>query len=129
PDTAVAAGRGESRSPRLGLVIRHWQCDKENHGWREGGWEVIMQESYKYWAFISYSHVDEKQAAWLHKTLETYRVPRQFVGRQSRDGKLPQRLFPIFRDREELAGSPDLSTKIREALVQSRYLVVVCSPQ
>ena len=23
-------------SPRIGLVIGLWQCDKENHGWREG---------------------------------------------------------------------------------------------
>jgi hypothetical protein len=22
--------------PRLDLVFRRWQCDKENHGWREG---------------------------------------------------------------------------------------------
>jgi hypothetical protein len=24
------------RRPRIGLVIGLWQCDKENHGWREG---------------------------------------------------------------------------------------------
>jgi hypothetical protein len=23
-------------SPRVGLVFRFWQCDKKNHGWREG---------------------------------------------------------------------------------------------
>jgi hypothetical protein len=23
-------------SPRIGLVLWFWQCDKENHGWREG---------------------------------------------------------------------------------------------
>ena len=88
-----------------------------------------MEESYKYWAFISYSHADEEQAAWLHRALETYRVPRQLVGRQSPDTTLPKRLFPIFRDREELAGASDLSGKIKEALLQSRYLIVVCSPQ
>jgi len=22
--------------PRLGVVFGVWQCDKENHGWREG---------------------------------------------------------------------------------------------
>jgi hypothetical protein len=22
--------------PRIDLVFRFWQCDKENHGWREG---------------------------------------------------------------------------------------------
>jgi hypothetical protein len=23
-------------SPRVGVVFRLWQCDKDNHGWREG---------------------------------------------------------------------------------------------
>ena len=23
-------------SPRVDVVFRLWQCDKENHGWREG---------------------------------------------------------------------------------------------
>jgi hypothetical protein len=23
-------------SPRLDVVFRRWQCDKKNHGWREG---------------------------------------------------------------------------------------------
>ena len=23
-------------SPRIDVVFRVWQCDKENHGWREG---------------------------------------------------------------------------------------------
>jgi hypothetical protein len=23
-------------SPRVDVVFRSWQCDKENHGWREG---------------------------------------------------------------------------------------------
>ena len=39
-----------------------------------------MPNNYKYRAFISYSHSDEKWAAWLHKALETYRVPRHIVG-------------------------------------------------
>jgi hypothetical protein len=38
----------------------------------------------KYWAFISYSHADVAWSAWLHKTLERYRVPRQLVGRSTR---------------------------------------------
>src|SRR5260370_37010966 len=27
---------GSPRSPRVDVVFRLWQCDKENHGWREG---------------------------------------------------------------------------------------------
>jgi hypothetical protein len=34
---------------------------------------------YKYKAFISYSHQDKKWGDWLHKALETYRVPKGLV--------------------------------------------------
>ncbi len=85
--------------------------------------------SYKYWAFISYSHQDKEVADWLHHALETYRVPRRLVGRPSRDGAVPPRLFPVFRDREELPGSASLGDSITGALAASRYLVVVCSPR
>jgi hypothetical protein len=83
----------------------------------------------KYWAFLSYSHTDKKWGDWLHKALETYRVPRRLVGKDSRNGKIPARLFPIFRDREELPVSADLGSNINEALRESRYLIVICSPR
>src|SRR5437016_6755700 len=83
----------------------------------------------KYWAFLSYSHADKKWGDWLHKALETYRVPRRLVGKESRDGKVPPRVFPIFRDREELPISADLGSNINEALQESRYLIVICSPR
>ncbi len=83
----------------------------------------------KYWAFLSYSHTDRQWGDWLHKALETYRVPRRLIGQESRDGKIPARVFPVFRDREELPVSSDLSTNIEEALRESRYLIVICSPR
>ena len=86
-------------------------------------------EDYKYWAFISYSHADSHWANWLHKAVETYRVPKRLVGTASRDGKIPPRLFPVFRDRDELPGSADLSDSITSALAQSRTLLVICSPR
>jgi hypothetical protein len=84
---------------------------------------------FKYWAFISYSHRDEEWAQWLHNELETYRVPRRLVGRATPLGPVPRRLFPVFRDREELPGSADLGGNISGALSRSRTLVVVCSPR
>jgi len=69
-------------------------------------------EQFKYWAFISYSHADMRWGDWLHKKLEGYRVPRSLAGKPSRDGKVPRRLFPIFRDREELPVSADLGATI-----------------
>jgi hypothetical protein len=83
---------------------------------------------FKYRAFISYSHRDKKWGDWLHRSLETHRVPKRFVGEQTRDGPRPRKLFPIFRDREELPVSADLGTDIKEALTQSQYLIVICSP-
>jgi WD40 repeat protein len=83
----------------------------------------------KYWAFISYSHTDKEWGDWLHKALETYRVPSRLVGKESRDGIIPTRIFPVFRDREELPVSSDLGSNISEALRESRYLIVVCSPR
>ena len=32
----IAAAGAPAESPRLDVVFRFWQCDKENHGWREG---------------------------------------------------------------------------------------------
>ncbi len=84
----------------------------------------------KYWAFISYSHADAKWGQWLHKKLETFPVPRALVGKETERGyKVPKRLMPIFRDREELPGSATLKDNIQEALEQSRYLIVICSPR
>src|SRR5712692_7263851 len=88
-----------------------------------------MSEQFKYWAFISYSHQDKAWGDWLHKALETYRVPKRLVGRASRDGTVPKRLFPIFRDREELPTSSDLGANINDGLRQSRYMIVICSPK
>lgn len=90
---------------------------------------VALQEDYKYWAFISYSHQDEAWASWLHKSLETYKVPRKLVGRELETGVVPRRIFPIFRDREELPGAADLGGKLKNALRGSRYLIVICSPK
>ncbi len=85
-------------------------------------------QDFKYWAFISYSHHDEQWAKWLHKSLESYTLPRSLVGRKtSKHGDLPKRIFPVFRDRDELPGAADLGGKIKNALRESRNLIVICS--
>ncbi|HEX4303273.1 MAG TPA: toll/interleukin-1 receptor domain-containing protein [Rhizomicrobium sp.] len=87
-----------------------------------------MGEPYKYRAFISYNHRDQKWGEWLRRALESYRVPRRLVGAPGRDGPIPARLFPVYRDREETPTSADLSEQIQDALAQSAYLIVICSP-
>lgn len=81
-----------------------------------------------YWSFLSYSHRDAAVAAWLHHALETWPLPAALVGRPIAGTRLPRRLFPIFRDREELPTAPDLGAAIRAALDRSRTLIVLCSP-
>ena len=87
-----------------------------------------MDESPPYRAFISYSHRDARWGKWIHRRLESYRLPRAIVGRVTPCGPVPERLQPIFRDRDELGTAADLSTEIQTALQRSLFLVVVCSP-
>ena len=81
-----------------------------------------------YWAFISYSRKDEKVATKLHRAIERYRIPRELRGTPGRDGPTPERIFPVFRDRDELPLSADIGFSIKDALEASRYLIVICSP-
>ena len=82
----------------------------------------------RYAAFISYNHRDRKDASWLHRALETYRIPAKLRGRVTALGPLGSKLPPIFQDHEELAASPDLATSVRKALGQASSLIVICSP-
>ena len=82
----------------------------------------------RYSVFISYNHRDRDWAIWLHRALERYRIPERLRGRAVPWGELGPRLPPVFRDREELATSPDLAASVREALTNSTFLVVICSP-
>ncbi|MBS0556317.1 MAG: TIR domain-containing protein [Proteobacteria bacterium] len=84
-------------------------------------------QQFRYRAFISYSHRDEAFAVWLHRALETWRVPSRLVGTTTRAGEIPPCLHPVFRDREELSSSPELGSKINEALARSQNLIVICS--
>ncbi len=82
----------------------------------------------RYSAFISYNCHDKRVAAWLHRAIENYRIPPRLRGKRTQLGILGARLPPVFRDREELSASADLSQSIRDALTASGALIVVCSP-
>lgn len=71
----------------------------------------------QYDVFISYRHLpaDKAAAIRLEKLLERHK---------KKDGKR----LRVFRDQSELPTSSDLDADIREALENSRYLVVICSP-
>ena len=90
-----------------------------------GEYEESPESRFRYTAFISYRHVepDRKWAKWLHTNLETYRIPKQLLAAGDAN-----RLGRVFRDEEELPASSDLSREIDNALEQSRFLIVICSP-
>ena len=80
----------------------------------------------KYDAFISYSHAEDNAeiAEVLHKKLEHYRIPSQI---QKITGK--KKIERVFRDKEELPLSANLTENIYTALDNSEYLIVLCSPE
>ncbi len=78
----------------------------------------------RYSAFLSYSHADSAFVRWLHRKLESYRLP----SRLRRAGRSGARLAPLFLDRAELSAGPDLTRSVRDAIAASGALVVVCSP-
>lgn len=81
---------------------------------------------YRYDAFISYRHLepDSFVAENVHKLLENYKIPRKL--RKSLGNRKINR---IFRDKEELPLTDNLNDQILEALKQSEYLIVICSPR
>ncbi len=81
----------------------------------------------QYSAFISYSHADEKEARWLMRKLESFRVPKNLVGTAGEYGKIPTRIGRVFRDRDELASSGNLGQTVNKALQNSNALIVICS--
>lgn len=56
-------------------------------------------------------------------------MPSRLVRNAKPEGSVPKRIFPVFRDREELASSSSLGENIQNALRQSRALIVICSPR
>ena len=82
----------------------------------------------RYYAFLSYSHLDKELANWLHRELERFRVPHSLAGKLTANGVVPHRLTPIFRDQHDLSAGGELADEIKAALAASQFLVVLCSP-
>ena len=61
-------------------------------------------DSYKYYAFISYSRKNSRAANYLHRQLEHFRIPVKLVAEENRPEN-SKFLRPIFRDRRDLEAS------------------------
>jgi tetratricopeptide (TPR) repeat protein len=83
---------------------------------------------FRYRAFISYSHADTKWANWLHGRLESFRIDRDLIGRQTAMGLIPKTLRPIFRDRDDFTAGHSLSEQTLAALDASAALIMLGSP-
>ncbi len=85
-----------------------------------------MAKTDKYDAFISYRHSepDSEIAARLQKKLEGFRLPEDIAKKVGR-----KRLDRIFRDETEFAVGNDLTHAIDVALLNSDYLIAICSPE
>ena len=83
-----------------------------------------MEKPKEYYAFISYKREDEKWAKWLQDKLEHYKFPTNLNGRTD----LPKNIRPTFRDVTDLKPGL-LAEEINDALRNSEWLIVVCSPR
>ncbi len=77
-----------------------------------------------YNAFISYKHApeDNKVAEAVQKGLEHFHIPGKI-----RKNTGMKKINRIFRDKDELPITSDLSDTIAKALENSDYLIVICS--
>lgn len=84
----------------------------------------IKEQSYEYFAFISYNSHDIKWGKRLQRKLEHYRMPAALC---SQHGWVRTPIKPIFFAPTDIQPGP-LSEELKERLRNSRNLIVVCSP-
>ena len=89
-----------------------------------------MEKEYKYTAFISYNSKDNCKAKWLQQRLECYSLPSVIAnekGEVLRSSDKKTKKFRIFRYVTDLVAQ-NLDDGLRQELDQSKYLIVICSP-
>ena len=90
--------------------------------------EQTENKTVHYNAFISYRHseLDSEIASGLHKRLEAFSLPKNLRKSFPKDRHKIQR---VFRDTEELPLADNLSDPIDQALRNSDWLIVICTPR
>lgn len=89
-----------------------------------------MEHNYKYTAFISYNSRDNSKARWLQRRLESYSLPSVIANEKGeiiRSYDKKPKNFRIFRYVTDLVAQ-NLDDGLRQELDQSKYLIVICSP-
>lgn len=81
-------------------------------------------ETNTYDAFISYKqNSDLKTAKSLARSLEHFHIPSEY------QEKIGKKKFKIFRDKDELRTNSNLGAELKKALKNSKFLIVICSPE
>lgn len=83
-----------------------------------------MEQAFKYIAFISYKREDEKRARWMQRKLEGYRLPSVIAKEKP---YLPRKFDRVCRDFTDFEPN-DLTELLKQKLLDSQYLIVICSP-
>ncbi len=89
-----------------------------------------MEKEWKYTAFISYNSKDNRTARWLQKRLENYSLPSIIAnekGEVLKSYDKTQNKFRVFRYVTDLVAQ-NLEDGLRRELDQSKFLIVICSP-
>ena len=87
------------------------------------GTELLRQEGYSYYAFISYRRTDSAWASWLKRQLLSYKLPRRTLKHHP---ALPQRFGAVFLDKTNLTPGL-LDERLRAEAQASKFLIVICS--
>lgn len=85
----------------------------------------MMNEEYKYFAFLSFQSANAKEALQMQRALETYRLPYAV----SRRHGLPRKLGQCFCYLTDISLREELMHELQARLAESKYLIVLCSPQ
>ena len=86
-----------------------------------------MDMEKKYYAFISYSRAEKDVAIDIHKNIEHYAYPKEWMQEENYpyDDKFVR---PVFLDLTDLsARRRNFTEEIRERLNEARYLIVICT--
>jgi hypothetical protein len=75
----------------------------------------------KYDVFLSYSHADLVIAELLSKRMRRFKIPSARIGHDHKK-------LEVFRDKERLSASSDLTYELTEHLNASKHLVLLISP-
>ena len=89
---------------------------------------LTRMKSVHYDAFISYRHLDPDStvATLLHRKLERFKLPANL---RKKFPKEKWKIRRVFRDEDELPLADNLSDPIEEAIRNSDYLIVICTPR